>query len=175
MNIGEKIKHYRLKRNISQKLLASLCGLSEPAIRNYELGNRQPSEKQIENIAYALKVSPYAISDPNLDTDNGIMHALFYLEKHFDLIAYRDKPLEDIGNDNSNPYNNLRFDFINRKGSSLDEMIGIWIDKKVQLNTGEITQEYYEEWCDSYPRLYAKECEDRIAEHREKKRNDLNL
>ncbi len=39
MTVGEKIRKYRLKLNISQKLLASWCKISEPALRNYELGN----------------------------------------------------------------------------------------------------------------------------------------
>ena len=46
MTIGDKIKKYRQKLGITQKHLALNCKMSEPAIRNYELGNRTPSAKQ---------------------------------------------------------------------------------------------------------------------------------
>ncbi|MEG1505422.1 MAG: helix-turn-helix transcriptional regulator, partial [Lachnospiraceae bacterium] len=68
MTVGEKIKKCRLEKNLSQKQLAIRSGMSEPAIRNYELGNRTPSDKQIEKIALALDVSPFALSEPNLDS-----------------------------------------------------------------------------------------------------------
>ena len=76
MTIGEKIKKFRTKKNLTQKQLASMAELSEPAIRNYELGNRTPSEKHINRIAEALGVSPFAISDPSLGSYLGVMHAL---------------------------------------------------------------------------------------------------
>lgn len=45
---------------MTQKQLASLCGISEPAIRNYELGNRTPSEKIMKILAKALNID-YAV------------------------------------------------------------------------------------------------------------------
>ena len=38
--IGAKIRSFRTMRQLTQKQLAESCGLSESAIRNYELGNR---------------------------------------------------------------------------------------------------------------------------------------
>ena len=38
MTTGQKIKKLRQSRNLSQKELGIMSGLSEPAIRNYELG-----------------------------------------------------------------------------------------------------------------------------------------
>ena len=43
MEVGKKIKRFRTAFGLSQKELAQKSGLSEPAIRNYELGNRTPS------------------------------------------------------------------------------------------------------------------------------------
>lgn len=83
MTIGEKIKKFRIKKNLTQKQLAYLAGLSEPAIRNYELENRTPSEKHIERIAWALGVSPFAISDPDIESYIGVMHTLFALEEKY--------------------------------------------------------------------------------------------
>ena len=71
MEVGKKIKRFRTAQGLSQKELAQRSGMSEPAIRNYELGNRTPSDKQLEKIAGALGVSIYAISDPNLENYYG--------------------------------------------------------------------------------------------------------
>ena len=54
MEVGKKIKRFRTAFGLSQKELAQKSGLSEPAIRNYELGNRTPSEKQLEKIDAAF-------------------------------------------------------------------------------------------------------------------------
>ena len=77
MTTGQKIKKLRQSRNLSQKELGIMSGLSEPAIRNYELGNRTPSAQQLEKIASALNVSVYAISDPEIDDYIGVLHTLF--------------------------------------------------------------------------------------------------
>ena len=81
MTTGQKIKELRQAKNLSQKELGIMSGLSEPAIRNYELGNRTPSPQQLEKIAAALNVSVYAISDPEIEDYNGVLHTLFQLEE----------------------------------------------------------------------------------------------
>ena len=63
---GKKIKKIRLRRGFTQKQLAEKCDLSEPAIRNYELGNRIPSSKQVEKIAEALNVTAAELVVPEL-------------------------------------------------------------------------------------------------------------
>ena len=60
MTIGEKIKKFRTAQKLSQKQLAAMAGMSEPALRNYELGNRHPSEEQVHKIADALGLSFFA-------------------------------------------------------------------------------------------------------------------
>lgn len=66
MTKGEKIKYYRNLRGLTQKQLGEKCGLSEPAIRNYELGNRTPSPQQLEKIAAALNVTVTELILPDL-------------------------------------------------------------------------------------------------------------
>ena len=51
MTVGEKIRKFRIDQGYTQKELAIMSGLSESAIRNYELGNRFPSSEQLEKIA----------------------------------------------------------------------------------------------------------------------------
>ena len=38
-SVGERIRYYRKRAQLTQKQLAEACGITEPAIRNYELGN----------------------------------------------------------------------------------------------------------------------------------------
>ena len=108
MTVGEKIRKFRIDQGYTQKELAIMSGLSESAIRNYELGNRFPSSEQLEKIANSLKISPYAMSDPNFDTYVSVMHALFALEDQYGLHAYRDESgvpqlmFKDKGHDSLN-------------------------------------------------------------------------
>ncbi len=66
MTKGETIKYYRNLRGLTQKQLGEKCGLSEPAIRNYELGNRTPSPQQLEKIAAALNATVTELILPEL-------------------------------------------------------------------------------------------------------------
>lgn len=56
MTVGEKIRHYRKEKNLTQKQLAALCGLSENVVRHYENGYRNPKIETIQKIAAALDV-----------------------------------------------------------------------------------------------------------------------
>ncbi len=145
MDVGKKIKRFRTAQGLSQKELALKSGMSEPAIRNYELGNRTPSDKQLEKIAGALGVSIYAISDPNLENYYGMMHALFYLEDEYSII-----PKEIDGQ----VY--LAVESKNAASSSISEMLSSWNSEFEKLKSGEITKEEYDMWRYSYPRIKAE-------------------
>ena len=58
MNLGEAIKKYRNKRNISQQELADSIGVDRSLISHYERGhvNNMPIQRIID-IASALRVS----------------------------------------------------------------------------------------------------------------------
>ena len=45
---GQKLKKLRLLRDLTQKELAIKAGLTDAAIRNYELGNRSPTKEQMQ-------------------------------------------------------------------------------------------------------------------------------
>ena len=85
MKIGERLKKFRTAKELSQKQLADMSGMSESAIRNYELGNRYPGEKQLERIAGALGINPLAIAEPDFDSYQSLMHSLFQLEDLYGL------------------------------------------------------------------------------------------
>jgi len=61
MTLGENIKSYRKKLNLSQEELGLKSGLSRNAIYNYEKGKRQPNIEAITRIAKELNVSLSAL------------------------------------------------------------------------------------------------------------------
>lgn len=54
---GQIVRELRLSKNISQEILADLCGLHRTYISDVELGKRNVSLENIEKIAKALGVS----------------------------------------------------------------------------------------------------------------------
>ena len=51
--MGDSIRAMRVDRGLTQKELADAIGVSESALRSYELGTRYPKDKYIEAMAYA--------------------------------------------------------------------------------------------------------------------------
>ena len=136
MKIGEKIRKFRTENGLSQKELAKMAGLSEPAIRNYELGNRTPSDKQIDAIAGALDISPFAISDPDIESYIGVMHTLFALEEEYGATLVCEPGATYI----TFP-----------AGSDLRSRLSDWGEVFSKSKDGSMTKEEYEEWKNTYP------------------------
>ena len=145
MDVGKKIKRFRTAFGLSQKELAQKSGLSEPAIRNYELGNRTPSAKQLKKIAGALNISIYAISDPDFESYNAVMHALFCLEDEYGFVPNEIDGQVHLSVENKNA--------VTRE---LSKMLHSWNSEFEKLKSGEITKEEYDMWRYSYPRIKAE-------------------
>lgn len=85
MTIGEKIRKYRTFKGLTQAELGKMVGLSGDRIRQYESDVRTPKEGKLFEIADALGVNALALSNPDLDNTNSIMHILFELEEQYGL------------------------------------------------------------------------------------------
>ena len=85
MTVGEKIRKFRIDQGYTQKELAIMSGLSESAIRNYELGNRYPDSDTIFEISNALEISPYVLATPDPISAASSLQYLFSMEKTLDL------------------------------------------------------------------------------------------
>lgn len=153
MTVGEKIRKYRVTQNLSQRQLALMSGMSEPAIRNYELGNRNPSKIQLKKIADALGISILALSDPDLDSYYGVMHALFNLEDTYGLTPQEIEEKVYLSMPNS---------------STLYSDIKKWNEEFTKLKSGDITQEEYDLWRHSYPRIEAERTQEEMKKNRTK-------
>ena len=73
-------------RNLTQKKLAIKSGLTDSAIRNYELGNRYPSKEQLQKISEALDCDISALINHEPNSIFEIMHIIFDYEKYMNLI-----------------------------------------------------------------------------------------
>lgn len=67
MNLGERIKFFRKKLNLSQEEFGKKCGLSRNAIYNYENNKRKPTIETLEKIAKALDIQLTDLISNNLD------------------------------------------------------------------------------------------------------------
>lgn len=67
--------------------IADACGLTDSAIRNYELCNRTPGVEQIESIASALGIPPPEfLREVPLESSRQALELLFRLEGEFGLV-----------------------------------------------------------------------------------------
>lgn len=102
MTKGEKIRLYRTKKQITQKTLAELAGVSEVAIKKYESGERNPKPEQIKKIAKALQVDDYDLLDIDLDhlsisSVEDVLSLISLLEKKVGIIfEYSSNSFEGI-------------------------------------------------------------------------------
>lgn len=106
MNIGEKIKETRLKKNLKQSDLADKANISRVAIGNYERNERTPTVDVIEKIARALGVNPnYLMNWDELYPDAALQvkeHEMFidYLKSiGYDVVYFSEPcqiPIEEV-------------------------------------------------------------------------------
>lgn len=86
MKLGEKIRYFRRKAELTQKQLGIMLGFTESnadvRIAQYESGIRKPSFLVMKNMSDKLDVSMYALEAPEigLHRQNETMHILFALE-----------------------------------------------------------------------------------------------
>lgn len=142
--VGQRIRYYRTQSQMTQKALAETCGITEPAIRNYELGNRIPSSETLNDIAAALQINYYSLADPDLSALAGVMHSLFRME-----YAHGLKPIEIDGKAALVLNSNEGSDDINY----LQVMMNTWLEARTKFENGEWTPEMYEQWESQYPNV----------------------
>ncbi len=145
MAIGERIRFFRNKRGMTMKYLGQAVGFPENSadvrISQYESETRVPKEDMTESLAWALDVSPQAISVPDIDSYIGLMHTLFCLEDRYGLI------IEEKDGDFS-----LRIDPTQGiPAENIHKMISTWAEQATKLKAGEITKEEYDKWRYRYP------------------------
>lgn len=134
---GKKLKQIRLFRKLTQKELAIMSGLTDAAIRNYELGNRSPNIEQLRKIADALECDISALINHEPNSILEIMHIIFEYEKD---IKFR--PLADDGEITGLLSNDVDF----------NNFLIEWNEMRKKHYNDELTDEEFEDWKLSYPK-----------------------
>lgn len=78
---------------MTQAELADEVEMSEPGIRNYELGNRIPSKAQLAAIARGLGIEPEALITYDINSAREALGVLFQLEGAFGIIPNENSSL----------------------------------------------------------------------------------
>lgn len=129
--MGRSIRTLRSKRNLTQKELAELSGVSESSLRSYELGTRYPKAECIVAIAEALGVPPETLDTCNIATELELLHALFRAEDQLGIFitCYR---------------------LVGGGSERMQVAMNKWCRMSFKLQDGEITEEEYQDWKDTY-------------------------
>ena len=91
MITSEQMKHQRKAAWHTQKQLAEMVGLSEQAIRMYELGKREPSSDVIKRIGGALNVAPESIRGIEVSSAREALELIFALDEKYGLTPHVDE------------------------------------------------------------------------------------
>lgn len=132
---------------MTQKYLGMQVGFSEQTpsihIAQYESGSRTPKADLTNNLANVFGVSTSALTVPDIDSYNGLMHTLFTLEN---LFGFRIDKLDD----------ELRICLGRGVGTNylkMFDMFSAWQQQAEKYKNGEITKEEYDNWRYNYPEL----------------------
>lgn len=150
MAFGKRIKFFRNRKGMKQKELGELLGFlgktSYVRVAQYETEARTPKADLVKEMAQIFGVSPRAINVPNIDSYLGLMHTLFALEDMYGIkIGEIDGELC------------LRLDREHREYQHLFEPFHTWQQMAAKLESGEISQEEYDNWRYNYPELDTSE------------------
>ena len=132
MNTGELIRKYRKIAGLTQKELGEACEMSEPAIRNYELGNRTPSDAQVVRIAKELGIAPQALVPHEMEDARDALGLLFELGDQFGLTPQDD--------------GTLRIDPKAKSSKKLHAAIKAWRSVLDEVASGEMSEAEYDLW-----------------------------
>ena len=136
--IGRFIAEERKKKGYTQKQLAELSGISESALRSYELGDRKPKKEVLEHIAKALRVRPEYLSTPEFGPQLEFFYALL---ENDELYGYTITEIDGRPAITGGLYT---------VGLTFDGFLRDWKEMKQRLDAKEITREEYEDWKQTY-------------------------
>ena len=140
MITSEQIKHQRKAAGLTQKQLAEMVGLSEQAIRMYELGKREPSSDVIKRIGGALNVAPESLRGLEVSSAREALELLFALDEKYGLTPHVDESGIALILDTRRTAASQKFVYA----------IQVWDSKEKELAEGSISQEEFDAWKASF-------------------------
>ena len=89
MTVGDRLKRFRKRKNLTQKQLGLAAGFdklgADVRIAQYESGTRRPKGKYVERLAAIVGVQPSALEVPDINNYEALFQLLFALEDEYDL------------------------------------------------------------------------------------------
>lgn len=147
MAIGERIRFFRNLRGMTQKYLGHVVGFPEKTadirMAQYESGSRTPKADLTNTLAQVFEVSPQALTVPDIDSYNDLMHTLFTLEDLYGL-----KITELDGEVCLHLDKGMGTNYI-----TMFEMFSTWKKQAEKYKNGAITKEEYDYWRYNYPKI----------------------
>lgn len=145
MAIGERIRFFRNLCGMTQKYLGQVVGFPEKTadirMAQYESGSRTPKTDLTNKLAEVFDISPQALTVPDIDSYNGLMHTLFTLEDLYGL-----KITELDGEVCLHLDKGMGTNYI-----TMFEMFSAWEEHAEKYKNGEITKGEYDRWRYNYP------------------------
>lgn len=145
MAIGERIRFFRNLCGMTQKYLGQVVGFPEKTadirMAQYESGSRTPKADLTNKLAEIFDISPQALTVPDIDSYNGLMHTLFTLEDLYGL-----KITELDGEVCLHLDKGMGTNYI-----AMFEMFSAWEEHAEKYKNGEITKGEYDRWRYNYP------------------------
>ncbi|MBQ6400307.1 MAG: helix-turn-helix transcriptional regulator [Clostridia bacterium] len=148
MATGERIRFFRNLRGMTLKYLGLVLGFPENSadvrMAQYECEDRTPKADLTAAMAEALEVSPKAITVPDIDSMDGLMHTLFALE---DRNLIRITEVDGV--------TCLRAAIFDGgiPAAELEQRFNAWQKQAAMLSAEEITKEEYDRWRYLYPKF----------------------
>ncbi len=145
MAIGERIRFFRNLCGMTQKYLGIQVGFPEKTadirMAQYESGTRTPKEDLTNTLAEVLEVSPQALSVPDIESEQGLMHTLFAIEDLYGLKV-------DLVDGEAV----LHIESKGTEHPDTAELISAWAEQSAKYKTGDITKDEYDKWRYNYPK-----------------------
>ena len=145
MTLGEKIKHHRTMKGLTQKQLGEMTGIHEVSIRKYEANKIAAKREQLEKIADVLGVPLNEFLELKIVTDSDVLPLLFAIDNEFEI--------EITSDDNMT----FKMEF---KEPMLNHFLRDWQSIKQLAELGRVSPEDYELWKNmrsSYSKAYTED------------------
>lgn len=91
INVGERIKYFRIKNGLSQENLALQAEINPAFLGHLERGLKNPTIKTLEKITHALGISLAEFFEPNTEITDEKQAALTHIYNQI-----KDLPLESV-------------------------------------------------------------------------------
>lgn len=122
--------------------LAEMAGVTEFAVRNYELGLRAPRPQHLEALARAIGVDPATLTDYGVEAARDALGVLFRLEEGFGARPEADAAGARVAVDPAAP-----------GAQKLDAAVRAWAAMRARRDSGEISDEEYVDWKRGFGRV----------------------